>query len=102
MGEVDGGEDMGEATSAHAALDSGKNPPALFVQELLPEVIPSLLLSRSGVRDVIGLGLAEGVLAMTESGGRMEKILSSAGAGPYESKGSGTVCNIGSMIGSEL
>lgn len=82
MGEVtdgDAAEDGGDATSAHAALDSGKNAPVGFVHELLPETIPSLLLSRSGVEDVRGLGLAEGVFAMTERGGRMVKILSSAG-----------------------
>ena len=83
-------------TCAHAASVSGKKPPVL-----VQEPLPSLLLSRSGV-DVRGLGLAEGVLAMTESGGRIEKILSSSGGGPYVSKGSGTACSIGSIIGSDL
>lgn len=64
-------------TSTHAAVLSGKNPPG-FVQEFLP----SLLLSSSGVDEVKGLGLADGVLAITESGGRMLKILSSSGGGP--------------------
>lgn len=95
-GDID--EDAEDVTSAHAAVVSGKNPPAL----LLHEFFPSLLLSSSGVVDVRGLGLAEGVLAITDNGGRMLKILSSAGGGPYESKGSGTVCSIGSMTGSEL
>ena len=95
-GDID--EDAEDVTSAHAAVVSGKNPPAL----LLHEFFPSLLLSSSGVVDVRGLGLAEGVFAITDNGGSMLKILSSAGGGPYESKGSGTVCSIGSMIGSEL
>jgi hypothetical protein len=99
---VDGDADEGDETSAQAALASGKKPPAGLVQELLFEAMPSLLFSNSGVDDVSGLGLAEGVFAMTERGGRMLKILSSSGGGPYESKGSGTVCNIGSMTGSEL
>lgn len=94
-GDID--EDAEDVTSAHAAVVSGKNPPAL----LLHEFFPSLLLSSSGVVDVRGLGLAEGVFAITDNGGSMLKILSSAGGGPYESKGSGTVCSIGSMIGSE-
>ena len=79
-GMEDGGEDGGEATSAHAALLSGKNPPAAVVHELLAEVVPSL--SSSGVEEVIGLGLADGAFAITERGGRIEKILSSAGGGP--------------------
>ena len=50
----------------------------------MAETIPSLLslLARAGVEEVNGLGLDEGALAMTESGGRMLKILSSAGGGP--------------------
>ena len=53
---------------------------------------------------VIGLAVdeVEGALAMTERGCKIVKIWSSAGAGPYESNGSGTVCNMGSMTGSEL
>ena len=70
----------------------------MFVHEFLP----SLLLSSSGVEDVSGLGVADGVLAMTDNGGRMVNILSSAGGGPYESNGSGTACNMGSIIGSDL
>lgn len=77
-----------EGTSAHAAAVSGKNPPVLD-HEFLLEGRPSLL-SSSGVEAVSGLGADEG-LAMTESGGRMENIWSSAGGGPYESKGSGIV-----------
>ena len=97
----DGGEDIGEdVTSAHAALLSGKNVPAAVVHELFADVVASL--SSSGVEDVIGLGLEDGAFAMTESGGRMEKILSSAGGGPYESNGSGTACSIGSITGSDL
>ena len=84
VGDMEG--DVGEvAMFAHAGLVSGKNAPVL-VQEFLP----SLLLSRSGVDDVNGLGLAEGVLAITDNGGRMLNILSSSGGGPYESNGSGT------------
>ena len=96
----DGGEDIGEETSAHAALLSGKNVPAAVVHELFADVVASL--SSSGVEDVIGLGLEEGAFAITESGGRMENILSSAGGGPYESNGSGTACSIGSITGSDL
>ncbi len=98
-GEVAGDEDV---TSAHAALPSGKNPPVGFAHELLFDEIPSLLFSSSGVEDVNGLGLADGVFAMTERGGRMLKILSSSGGGPYESKGSGMAWSMGSMTGSEL
>lgn len=80
-------EGMGE--SAQAELDS-KNPPGFGVHELCPDTMPSLLPSSSVVVDVIGLGLDEGTLAITDSGGRILKILSSAGGGPYESNGSGT------------
>lgn len=90
------------ATSAHAALDSEKYDPVVGTQEFFPEAIPSLLPSSSGVEDVSGLAVEEGALAMTERGGRMEKIWSSAGGGPYESNGSGTDWSIGSMIGSDL
>ena len=79
IGEVTGDE---EVASAHAALPSGKNPPVGFAQELLFEEMPSLLFSNSGVDDVNGLGLADGVFAMTERGGRILKILSSSGGGP--------------------
>lgn len=65
-------------TLAQAAEVSGKKPPA----ELLHEFFPSLLLSSSGVDEVRGLGLADGVFAITERGGSIEKILSSAGGGP--------------------
>ena len=96
-----GGEDTGEVViSAHAVLLSGKYAPAAVVQELLPEVVLSL--SSSGVDEVIGLGLDDGALAMTERGGRMVNILSFAGGGPYESNGSGTACSIGSITGSDL
>lgn len=96
----DGGEDAGDAvTSPQDADPSGKNPPVV-VHELFPEVVPSL--SSSGVDDVIGLGVADGALAMTESGGKMLKILSSAVCGPYESNGSGTACSMGSITGSDL
>ena len=64
--------------------------------------MPSLLPSSSGVVDVKGLGLDEGALAMTDNGGRILKILSSEGGGPYESNGSGTTWSMGSMTGSEL
>lgn len=48
-------------------------------------------------------GLGEGeAAAMMERGGRMLKIWSSDGCWPYESKGSGTDCSMGSMTGSEL
>ena len=77
-----------DGTSAHAAAVSGKKPPELD-QEFFVEGSPSLL-SSSGVEAERGLG-AEEALAMTESGGRMEKIWSSEGGGPYESKGSGMV-----------
>lgn len=76
-------------TSAQAALDS-KKPPVVGVQEFCPETMPSLLVSSSVAVDVIGLGLDDGTLAMTASGGRIENILSSAGGGPYASNGSGT------------
>lgn len=70
----------------------------------MAETIPSLLslLARSGVEDVKGLGLDEGAFAITESGGRILKILSSAGGGPYALNGSGMDWSIGSMTGSEL
>lgn len=67
--------------SAQAALASEKKAP-LWVHELLPDCIPSLLPSSSGVVDVIGLGLDEGAFAMTDRGGKMENILSSDGGGP--------------------
>jgi hypothetical protein len=38
----------------------------------------------------IGVGKREGALAITDKGGKMLKIESSAFGGPYESKGSGT------------
>lgn len=82
---VVGGEP--EGTSAHAAAVSGKKPPELD-HEFLPDDRPSLL-SSSAVEEVRGLGAEEGTLAMTERGGRILKIWSSAGGGPYESKGSG-------------
>lgn len=91
----------GEAASAQAALASGKKPPVAGVHELFVDGMPSLL-SSSGVDDVNGLGEDDGALAMTERGGRMVKIWFSDGGGPYESKGSGTVCNIGSITGSDL
>lgn len=65
--------------SAHAAV-SGKKPPVAADHEFFAEGIPSLL-SRSGV-DVSGLGVEEGALAITESGGRILNIWSSAGGGP--------------------
>lgn len=76
-----GGED---GASAHAAFVSPKNPPALGVQELLAEVMPSLLFSTSEVVEevVSGLALVEGVLASTDRGGSILKILSSSGGGP--------------------
>lgn len=75
------GEDIGDDdTSAQAAVPSGKYAPAAFVHELFPDVVPSL--SSSGVVEVIGLGLDDGAFAMTERGGSMLKILSSAGGGP--------------------
>lgn len=62
---------------------------------------PSMELSSgvviTGVDDDDDLGFVR-----MESGGRMLNIWSSAWGGPYESNGSGTVCNIGSMTGSEL
>ena len=78
---------------------SGKKPPVLD-HEFFEEGRPSLL-SSSGVDAVRGLGADEG-LAITERGGRMVKIWSSAGGGPYESKGSGMVWSMGSITGSEL
>ena len=75
--EPDGGEL--EGTSAHAAAVSGKKPPECD-QEFLPDERPSLL-SSSGVV-VSGLGEEEGAFAMTERGGRMVNIWSSAGGGP--------------------
>lgn len=57
--------------------------------------------SRSGV-PVKGLAVEEVVLVIMDRGVRILNIWSSDWGGPYESKGSGTVCNIGSMIGSEL
>ena len=90
--------DVGDvATCAQAALVSGKMLPA-FVQEFLPSLLPS----RSCVEEVRGLVLAVWVLAITDRGGRMVKILSSSGGGPYESNGSGTACSMGSIIGSDL
>lgn len=68
-----GGENGGDCASAQAALASGKNPPVLGAQEFLPDAIPSLL-SSSGVEDVRGLGDDDGTFAMTERGGRIEKI----------------------------
>ena len=97
--ELGGGEEP-EGTSAHAVAASGKKPPEL-VQELLPDERPSVL-SSSAVEEVRGLGAEEGTWAMMDRGGRMVKIWSSAGGGPYESKGSGIVWSIGSMMGSEL
>lgn len=88
-----------EGTSAHAATVSGKKPPELD-HEFFVEGSPSLL-SSSGVEAVRGLGTEE-ALAMTESGGRIEKIWFSDCGGPYESKGSGMVWSIGSITGSEL
>ena len=57
--------------------------------------------SCSGV-PAIGLGDDKGALVMIDRGARMLNIWSSACGGPYESKGSGTDCSIGSMTGSEL
>ena len=75
VGETGRLADVGEvATSAHAALDSVKFVPVAGAHEFLPEAIPSLLPSSSGVDDVSGLGVEEGALAMTESGGKIEKI----------------------------
>lgn len=103
MGETGKLVEVGDvATSAHAALDSEKYVPVAGAQELFPEAIPSLLPSSSGVEDVSGLGVDDGALAMTERGGRIEKIWSSAGGGPYESNGSGTDWSMGSIIGSDL
>ena len=70
LGAEPGGGEL-DGTSAHAAV-SGKKPPVAADQEFLAEGVLSLL-SRSGV-DVSGLGVEEGALAMTESGGRMLKI----------------------------
>jgi hypothetical protein len=82
-GDIEG--DVGDVeTFARAALVSGKKLPAL-----VHEFFPSLLLSISGV-EVMGLGLADDVLAITDKGGKIVNILSSAGGGPYESNGSGT------------
>lgn len=69
-----------DGTSAHAAAASGKKPPVLD-HEFLPEGRPSLL-SSSGVEAVSGLGEDEGAFAITERGGRIVKIWSSAGGGP--------------------
>lgn len=69
----EGGE-AGLATSAQAALVSGKKPPDPGVQELFPDAMPSLLLSSSGVEEVRGLGDGDGAFAITDSGGRILKI----------------------------
>lgn len=76
--DVVGDMEGGVVTFAQAAAVSGKKPPAAFVHEFLP----SLLLSSSGVEEVMGLGVADGVFAITDRGGRIEKILSSEGGGP--------------------
>lgn len=70
-----GGEFAGDDMSAHAALASGKNPPAVGAQELLLDGCPSLP-SKSGVEAVIGLAVDEvdGALAITERGCKMVKI----------------------------
>lgn len=70
-----GGEVAGDATSAQAALASGKKPPVVGAQELLLDGCPSLL-SRSGVDAVMGLAVDEvdGALAITERGCKMVKI----------------------------
>jgi hypothetical protein len=67
--------------------------------------------SRSDATLPCGLGKGEelvigapddGTGAMIESGGRMLKIWSDAGAGPYASNGSGTAWSMCSITGSEL
>jgi len=82
-GEIDLAEEEAvEDTSAHAELDSEIYPLMLGIQ---PDLVGLIAISEgaiSGVQELCGLGDEEGVLAMTESGGRMEKIWSPVVGGP--------------------
>lgn len=101
--EVETGE---EGTSAHSDDSAGKR--TVFglcdhegLLELEVEAGRPCMFSNSGVR-VKGVVDAEGAVGMMERGGRILKIWSSDCGGPYESNGSGTDCNMGSITGSDL
>ena len=105
-GDVErGGEESGEVAPAHAVVSAVNGTPVVAGSQdeifVLAEEGSERAPSASGV-PAMGLDAVVDMPVMMESGARMLKIWSSACGGPYESKGSGTDCSIGSMTGSDL
>lgn len=105
-GDVErGGEESGEVAPAHAVVSAVNGTPLVAGSQdeifVLAEEGSERAPSGSGV-PAMGLDAVVDMPVMMERGARMLKIWSSACGGPYESKGSGTDCSIGSMTGSDL
>jgi hypothetical protein len=75
-GEIDRGGDTarGEGISAHAEFDSEKYPPEVGIQDVLEGLVAISEVSMFGVDELWGLGEDDGAFAITESGGKIEKI----------------------------
>jgi len=75
-GEIDRGGDTarGGGISAHAEFDSDKYPPEVGIQVILEGLVAISEVSMFGVDELWGLGEDDGAFAITESGGKIEKI----------------------------